>query len=350
MPVLAENTQLPMFFARYQPVIDGALRGELDGCKSLLNATHRYHMGWADSCGNDLVATEGKRLRPTIAMLGADAVGGDVELVVPVAIALEYIHNFSLIHDDIEDQDRYRHHRPTIWVVWGEPVAIVSGNYMLKVADRAARELLNRGLELETSIGAQRLIVEAYLKMMEGQFMDISFEGQTEVSIDEYLTMIERKTGALIQASLHVGGLVAGNGHADTAITDGLRFVGYEFGRLFQIRDDILGVWGSDKTGKPVCGDIYNKKKSLPAIHALSASKGAAAARIRDIYLKTELCDDDVQTVLEIMDAAGTYEFCDSMSTEHWYAAEKMIHQMAIKAEVKRDFSELGEFLVERSA
>ena len=96
-------------------------------------------MGWADKNGADLVATQGKRLRPTMVLLGADAVGGETRSVLPVAIALEYVHNFSLIHDDIEDRDRFRHHRPTIWVVWGDETAIVSGNWMLKLADRSTR-------------------------------------------------------------------------------------------------------------------------------------------------------------------------------------------------------------------
>ncbi len=350
MPAIAERTQLPSFFARYQSVIDRALRAELLGYASEITATHRYHMGWADKDGSDLVATEGKRLRPTIALLGAEAVGGEIELALPAAIALEYIHNFSLVHDDIEDQDRFRHHRPTMWVVWGEPMAIVSGNSMLKVADRAARELLEFGVDLPTSIQAQRLIVEAYLSMIEGQYLDISFENRNEVTIDEYLTMIARKTGALIEVSLHVGGLVAGNGRSDERIADGLRRVGYQFGRLFQIRDDILGVWGSDETGKPVCGDIYNKKKSLPAVHALSSVRGAAANKIQSIYSKADLTGQDVETVLEIMDSIGTYQFCDSMSANHWLEAEKIIDELGLDPSVSSDFRELGDFLVERSA
>ena len=350
MTAVNERTSLPSFFARYQPIIDLALRDELADARSALAVTHRYHMGWADKHGTALSGVEGKRLRPTIAMLGADAVGGEIRLALPVAIALEYVHNFSLIHDDIEDQDRFRHHRPTLWVVWGEPKAIVSGNSMLKVADRATRALIDLGVERGTAIRAQRLITEAYMLMIEGQYLDISFEGRNEVTIDEYLKMIERKTGALIAASLHVGGFVAANSGARARVSDGLRRVGYEFGRLFQIRDDILGIWGNDETGKPVCGDIYNKKKSLPAIHALSTATGASASEIREIYGKPELRDADVETVLEIMSTVGSYEFCTSMSAQHWTAAEEIIEELDFEPSVKIDFRQLGEFLVGRSS
>ena len=348
MPAITERTQLPAFFDRYQPVIDRALRTELENLTSELSDIHRYHMGWADECGLTTVATEGKRLRPTIALLGANAAGGDIRRALPIATALEYVHNFSLIHDDIEDRDRFRHHRQTVWVVWGDPTAIISGNTMLKVADRCATRLLEVGVDLDKSTAAQHLITDAYMRMIEGQYMDISFEQRDAVSIEEYLAMIECKTGALIETSLYVGALVADDG--DSTISEGLRNAGYQFGRLFQIRDDILGVWGSDETGKPVCGDIYNKKKSLPAVHAIAASTGITYERIRSIYQKPELNGQDVEDVLQIMADQETYEFCDEMSKKHWSAAAEIIDGIDIDHEIRNDFIELGEFLVERSS
>lgn len=350
MPVVTDRANVPEFFARYQPMIDTALRAELARYASDIRTTHRYHMGWADKNGADIDATQGKRLRPAMVLLGADAVGGETRSVLPVATALEYVHNFSLIHDDIEDRDRFRHHRPTLWVVWGEETAIVSGNSMLKLADRSTRALCEIGVSLGVSLVAQQQIAQAYMRMIEGQYMDIAFEDRNTVSVDEYLSMIERKTGALIETSLYLGALVASNGNSNGRVPDGLRRAGYEFGRLFQIRDDILGVWGSDETGKPVCGDILNKKKSLPALHALNSSTGKAAAQMREIYNKEELDDCDVQSVLKIMDEAGTYEFCESMSAKHWAAASEIIDGLDIDERIRKDFFDLGEFLVERSS
>ena len=348
MTSLADRAHVPAFFARYQPIIDRALRTELKRYGSELRSTHRYHLGWADRDGQDMDATQGKRLRPTMTLLGADAVGGDTRLAVPVAVALELVHNFSLIHDDIEDRDRFRHHRPTVWVVWGDETAIVSGNSMLKLADRATRVLLELGVSPGMSMQVQRSIAATCLRMIEGQFLDIDFESQDSVSINDYLAMIERKTGALIETSLYLGALTSGNGNSSASTSEGLRRAGYEFGRLFQIRDDILGVWGSDETGKPVCGDIYNKKKSLPAIHALNMSRGSASAQIHSIYQKQELDDRDVQNVLGIMDECSTHEYCDSMSAKHWSAAAAILDELDLDAGVQNDFLELGEFLVVR--
>ena len=350
MPAVAETNRLPNFFARYQPVIDAALRTELHGVQPGLRDAHRYHMGWADAKGADVDGAQGKRLRPAVALLGADAVGGDPTTALPVATALEYVHNFSLIHDDIEDGDQFRHHRPTVWVVWGEPVAIVAGNAMLKVADRAARELADRNVAPDTAVVAQRAIAEAYLSMIEGQFMDIAFEARLDVTISEYLAMIERKTGALIEASLRVGGIVASNGGIDARVIDGLHRVGFALGRLFQIRDDILGVWGSDETGKPVCGDILNRKKSLPAVHVLSSADAASAERFRAIYEQPELDGADVETALDIMDACKTYEYCDAMSIRHWETADQVIRDTGFASNVHADFEELGAFLIGRTS
>lgn len=350
MPVVTDRVNVPDFFARYQPVIDAALRAELGAYAPDIRTTHRYHMGWVDTDGADISATQGKRLRPTMVLLGADAVGGDTCSVLPVATALEYVHNFSLIHDDLEDRDRFRHHRPTIWVVWGDATAILSGNWMLKLADQSTRALHESGISQNLTLTVQQQIALAYMRMIEGQHMDIAFEDRDAVSLDEYLSMIERKTGALIETSLYLGALVASKVKTNNQIPDGLRRAGYEFGRLFQIRDDILGVWGSDETGKPVCGDILNKKKTLPAVHALNYTTGKAAARVRAIYSKTELNDDDVQSVLEIMDEVGTYEFCESMSAKHWAATAEIIDGLDIDERARKDLFDLGEFLVERNS
>lgn len=348
MSTVADRAKVPSFFARYQPSIDRALREELKSYDSDMCDTHRYHMGWADEDGEEIVATQGKRLRPTMALLGADAVDGDPSYALPVATALEFVHNFSLIHDDIEDRDRFRHHRPTVWVVWGDESAIVSGNSMLKIADRATRALLDLGVSVDKSMQAQRSIAEAYMRMIEGQFMDIDFEKRPNVSVEAYLSMIEHKTGALIETSLYLGALVASDDQTSLGVSEGLRAAGYEFGRLFQIRDDVLGVWGSDETGKPVCGDIYNKKKSLPAIHALNASQGNTSTEIQAIYQKPELDERDVDTVLEIMMDSGTYEYCNLMSARHWSAAAAIIDELNLNPGIRNDLIELGEYLVDR--
>ncbi len=343
-------TGLPAFFARYQEPIDAALRAELDGLTLPLYETHSYYMGWTDIDGSESTNSGGKRLRPTLALLAADAAGGEPERAMPVAIALEYVHNFSLIHDDLEDQDRIRHHRPTIWAVWGESTAIVSGNAMLKLADRAMERLSEHGITPSVALEAQSSLTANYLRMMEGQYLDIQFESLDTVTVEQYLDMIERKTGALIETAVFLGSLVGRPGGPDRDFSTGLRSVGYELGRIFQIRDDILGVWGGQETGKPVGADIERKKKALPAVHALNMATGPARKRIREIFAKDELSGSDVEDALEVMDDLRTQEYCQSLADDRWRRAHSVIQSLELAGDTARDLEDLGEFLLIRTS
>lgn len=341
---------LPAFFARYQEPIDAALRAELDGHALPLYETHSYYMGWTDVDGAESASSGGKRLRPTLALLAADAAGGEPERAMPVAVSLEYVHNFSLIHDDLEDQDRIRHHRPTVWAVWGEPTAIVSGNAMLKIADRAMERLTDYGVEPAVVLEAQYSLTDNYLRMMEGQYLDIHFESLSSVTVEQYLDMIERKTGALIETAVFLGSLVGRPGGPDREFSAGLRSVGYELGRIFQIRDDILGVWGGQETGKPVGADIQRKKKALPAVHALNMATGTSKERITEIFAKDELDGGDVEDALQVMDDLQTQQYCQSMADERWLRARSVIQSLELAGDTARDLEELGEFLLIRDS
>jgi geranylgeranyl diphosphate synthase type I len=342
---------LPAFFSRYQSRIDEALRAELTGLEPEMYDIHRYYMGWQEIDGSDSNSMGGKRMRPTLAMLAADAVGGDLERATPIAVALEYVHNFSLIHDDLEDMDRVRHHRPTVWAVWGEPAAIVSGNAMLKIADHAAWKLRSVGVEESVALEAEAVLTNHYLKMMEGQYLDISFETKESVSVDQYLDMIERKTGALIEASIYLGSLVAPEKGPDRQKATALKSIGYELGRIFQIRDDVLGVWGGVETGKPVGADIKRKKKALPAVHALSNSTGPSADRLKEIFrTEGDLNAEDVHVVLEVMENLGTQEYCQTMAEQRWVECKRMIESLELSGTTAAEFTELGEFLLIRES
>lgn len=343
-------TSLPAFFSRYQQPIDAALRAELDELTLPLYATHSYYMGWTDIDGSESESAGGKRLRPTLALLAADAAGGEPERAMPVAVALEYVHNFSLIHDDLEDQDRIRHHRPTVWAVWGEPTAIVSGNAMLKVADKAMEKLTDYGISPVVVLEAQHSLTANYLRMMEGQYLDIQFESLASVTVEQYLDMIERKTGALIETAVFLGSFVGRPGGPDREFSAGLRSVGYELGRIFQIRDDILGVWGGQETGKPVGADIQRKKKALPAVHALSTSEGHAKERITEIFAKEELDGSDVEDALQVMEDLDTQEYCQSLADERWRRAHSVLQSLDLAGQTARDLEDLGEFLLVRTS
>ena len=308
-------------------------------------------MGWQEIDGTDSSAIGGKRMRPTLAMLAAEAVGGDLERATPIAVALEYVHNFSLIHDDLEDMDRMRHHRPTVWAIWGKSAAIISGNAMLKIADQAVWKLRSVGVEDSIALEAEAELTQQYLKMMEGQYLDISFETEESVSVPQYLDMIERKTGALIEASIYLGGLVGPSSGPNRQKAVALKAIGHELGRIFQIRDDVLGIWGGKETGKPVGADIKRKKKALPAIHALNMSRGASASRIKDIFrTQDDLKEKDIHEVLEIMESLETQNYCQSMAAERWMDCKQMIKSLNLSGQTAKEFTELGEFLLVRES
>jgi len=346
----ARRDQLPSFFARYQPLVSSGLRSELASQPLPLYDTLRYHMGWTDEHGRPASFSGGKGLRPALCLLSCEAAGGLPERALPAAVALEFVHNFSLIHDDVQDKDRTRHGRPTVWAVWGIPTAVVAGNAMLKVADRAVSRLAAAGVGQRAALEAGEALAQGYLRMMEGQYLDIAYESRPSITVQEYLDMIERKTGALIETAVYLGPLVAAAGPPDRALAEGLKKVGWELGRVFQIRDDILGVWGGPKTGKPVGADIQRKKKSLPAVHALNTAAGPAGRELHAIYAKPVLGGDDVERVLEVMSSLHTKDYCQKMAEERWRQGLCVIKSLQLARRTARDFEDLGEFLLVRES
>lgn len=257
---------------RYRDEIDAELRASLASLQLPLHDMLRYHLGWLEADGSPGPGLVGKALRPTLCLLASDAVSGRHDRALPTAAAVELVHNFSLIHDDVQDGDRQRRHRPTVWSVWGQPQAINAGTATYAAAALALERLADHGVPAEMRLRANATLHRACLRLLEGQYLDLAFETRTEVSVDEYLAMVGGKTAALIAASLALGALVADPGLRPAAVehdrrVDALARMGEHLGLAFQIRDDMLGIWGDeDATGKPVGADIRARKKSLPIV------------------------------------------------------------------------------------
>ena len=338
---------LPSVFDRYGESIQNALRSGLTHDHSPVYDMLRYYMGWADESGAPMQAMTGKAVRPTLCLFGCEAVGGTVSAAIPAAAALEFIHNFSLVHDDIQDEDETRHNRKTIWAVWGKPKALVSGNVLRIVADTTLHGLARQGLDSDRALGAVALLTESYLEMIEGQYMDMAFEGRHDIGMDDYLLMISRKTGALIRCSLNLGALV---GADDPQTTAAFRECGRALGYVFQIRDDVLGVWGDEKiTGKPVGADIRRKKNSYPAVYAMEAAESEDRATLSRIYEKPELDDDDVKSALEIMEKIGVRDRAQSEAAEWADAAIQSIAHLELSPWARRQVEEFTHFLLVRN-
>ena len=262
--------ELPDGFVRHRAEITAEMRAVLESRSLPLYDMVRYALGWQESDGTPHEGG-GKGIRPSLTLMTAEALKPDSpdearRHAVGGAAAIELVHSFSLVHDDIQDGDVKRHHRETVWMVWGRSQAINVGDALRELSEHALRRSSQAGVRAESVLEAQRLLNETTLEMIEGQYMDLEFEARADVSVDEYLTMIERKTGAMIGCSMAMAGLLASD-DKDTAVT--LDRAGRHLGLCFQIRDDWLGIWGnSDATGKSSDNDIRRRKKTYPVVYA----------------------------------------------------------------------------------
>lgn len=301
-----------------------------------------YHLGWVDEEFNPCEIRGGKQLRSTMCLLACEAMDGGFDRALPAAAALELVHNFSLIHDDIEDGDEKRRHRDTVWKLWGVPQAINTGDAMDVISYMA---ILRLQLKSATMVDILRLFNSTIMQLCEGQYLDMDFQARPTVTVEEYLQMIAGKTAALIEASTAIGAMAATE---DMEAVRHFRTFGYKIGVGFQIQDDILGIWGDpEKTGKSARNDIRNKKKSLPVLYALQHSP--QKAELKKLYAKETLSDADIDRIFEILTKTGAYDYTKKMAKK--YRDEALAELEALKPVNRRaldDLKAIGLFLVER--
>ncbi|GII62362.1 dimethylallyltransferase [Sphaerisporangium krabiense] len=275
-----------------------ALRGAVESLPPSMRSVAGYHFGWLDRHGAAAVGGGGKAVRPALALLSAEAVGADAGTAVPAAVAVELVHNFSLLHDDVMDGDLTRRHRATAWSLFGVSPAILAGDALLALAFDV---LAASGHPAAPEGG--RLLGATVLDLIDGQGADTSFETRGDVSLQECLSMAESKTGALLGASCALGALFGG---AAPERVERLRAFGDRLGLAFQFVDDLLGIWGDPAvTGKPIHSDLRNRKKSLPVVAALS-SGSPAGDELAALYGREEPpAGPDLVRAAELIELAG---------------------------------------------
>jgi len=322
----------------YSAYTDGQMKAVLNGRKNVgrLYDMMKYHLGWLDEGFNDCRAPRGKSLRSTICLLACEAIAGDRNKALPAAAAVELLHNFSLIHDDIEDGDEKRRHRDTLWKLWGVPQAINTGDAMDIVANLSLLDL-DGSVKPEMMIEIMRLFNETVIELCEGQYLDMDFQCRSDVSVDEYITMVSGKTAALIEAAAAIGAMVATE---DEDVIGRFKTFGRKIGISFQIRDDILGIWGDPKsTGKSAKNDIRNKKKSLPVLYAMEKSKRRAELKLSDL---------DVARVFDILTEAGALEYTQNEAQRYKDEAMAQFEGLRLHKAPMERLQAIGRFLVER--
>jgi geranylgeranyl diphosphate synthase, type I len=308
-----------------------ALRGD-----SRLRSILRYHVGLEDQQGRP--ADEcGKLVRPSLLLFVAEELGVSLHQALPAAVGIELIHGFSLLHDDIQDRDATRRGRPAAWTVWGASEAINAGDLMQTLAVTSA---------LRAGVPATNILMTATAEMIEGQSLDLSFESR-HVRLEEYYRMIDLKTGALLRASLEMGGVLA---ESEPAVLAHLTQLGRALGRAFQIQDDLLGTWGdSDVLGKPAGSDIRRRKQSYPAILAFERSSAEDRRALTAVYSFEEpVTEDHVTQTIRLMTRlgireAGKAEVCDALA--HAHAA---LNELPFSSEGKADMVALLDYLARR--
>jgi geranylgeranyl diphosphate synthase, type I len=276
-----------------------------------------YHLGLAAAVQGP---GGGKRMRPLMCVLVYEALAGDPQGMLPAAAALELLHNFTLIHDDIEDQDPRRHHRATVWSVWGVPQAINAGDGMYAVSRLAIQRLRRHGFPADRILDISALLDQTCVRVCEGQFLDISFETRTDVTADRYRAMAAKKTGALFSASAQGPAILATD---DAAVHERLARFGAEFGHAFQAHDDVQGIWGtSDRTGKVEMNDLVKKKKTLPVALAFERSTTKARMELDELFAPPEpLPAANVERIRALLDELGVRAVIEREIVEHRDAA-----------------------------
>ena len=337
---------LPSAFDTYKHALDLALKGVFKDRDLGLYKMQRYHIGWIDKDGNPYEG-QGKGIRPLMCLLSCEAAGGDWHDALPAAAAIELVHNFSLIHDDIQDGDIQRRHRDTVWHVWGLAQGINAGDAMRGLATLT---LLKGAAPIHSSAKVHAAIEAlewASLEMIEGQYLDITYEHNTLITINQYLDMISRKTGALIECSFYLGALLATN---EVDIIQSLKRLGRQLGLVFQIRDDYLGVWGNEqRLGKPIASDIKRKKMCLPLVYALQSVKGQDRTTLNSIYKNSNPSTPaEVEEVLGILDRVKAKEYCQAAAQEQCDKAYIELETLGLELRMDSQIRELARFFLER--
>lgn len=329
----------------YSAYTDAQMRALFEKRKNVghLYDMMKYHLGWLDENFRECKAPRGKSLRSTMCLLACEAVCNDYRKALPAAAAVELLHNFTLIHDDIEDGDEKRRHRDTLWKLWGVPQAINTGDAMDIVANLSLLELEGT-VRPEMMVSIMRLFNETVIELCEGQYMDMEFQERDDVSVDEYIKMVSGKTAALIEASTAIGAMVATE---DQSIIGRFKAFGRKIGIAFQIRDDILGIWGNpEHTGKSAKNDIRNKKKSLPVLYAMEASP--ERDELKRIYGKEHLTEGDIARVFDILTRAGALEYAQKEANRYKDEAMSQFEGLKLYKAPMDKLNAIGLFLVER--
>ncbi|MEU3789272.1 family 2 encapsulin nanocompartment cargo protein polyprenyl transferase [Streptomyces fructofermentans] len=322
--------------------VDPELRRAVESLPGSMRRVALYHFGWEHADGTPAAGNAGKAVRPALVLAAVRALGGREASAARVAAAVELVHNFTLLHDDVMDRDTTRRHRPTAWAVFGDAAAVLAGDSLQALAHR----LLADDPHPAAPAAAARLAA-CVVELCEGQHVDTALEsrGPEDVTLDEVLTMAEAKTGALLGCACAIGGLYAGAGAEDV---DALDAFGREAGLAFQLIDDVIGIWGDPgRTGKPAGADLMARKKSLPVVAALTSGT-PAAAELAELY-RLPYRDGDLEATVLAVERAGGRDWAQVQAADRMARALHHLSRAVPDPEAAGGLLSLAEFVTRRT-
>ena len=364
------TTPIPQILERARVLVEPSLRRAVEQLDPQIAPLALYHFGWADAHGRPTEAgSGGKGIRSALAVLSAEAAGAPAEAGVSGAVAVELIHNFSLLHDDIIDDDAERRHRPAVWAVFSQGEAIIVGDAlhalafdvllggMAAGADSAAEEAggadsVARGTAeandaaTEASAVAAARLASATAAMIAGQSRDMAFNERMDITPEQCLDMEADKTGALLGYASSVGAVLA---KADAEVIGALESFGSKLGLAFQAADDLLGIWGDPAvTGKPVGNDLRERKKSFPVVVALSQQTEASEELASILSQDAALNEADIARATELVEQAGGKESTNAAAHDYLHQALACIQTAPLAAPAVEELTHLARFVVAR--
>ncbi|MEU4350655.1 family 2 encapsulin nanocompartment cargo protein polyprenyl transferase [Streptomyces sp. NPDC023838] len=327
---------------RTRVAVHPRLRATVESLPGSIRRVAMYHFGWEHADGTPAAGQAGKAIRPALVLAATAALGGDPEHALRAAAAVELVHNFTLLHDDVIDEDATRRHRPTAWTVFGTPDAIIVGDALLALA---LRLLAEDGHPAAPAASAR--LAACVIELCAGQQADCAFEqrGPQEVSLEECLDMAMAKTGALLGCACSLGALYAGAGPDEVAALDAF---GREAGLAFQLIDDLIGIWGDPgRTGKPAGADLASHKKSLPVVAALTSGT-PAAAELAELY-RGPMGAAAVRRAAGAVDRAGGRDWAQIHAADRMGRAVDQLSRAVPDLAAAGDLLALAEFVTRRS-
>ncbi|MFJ5192838.1 family 2 encapsulin nanocompartment cargo protein polyprenyl transferase [Streptomyces sp. NPDC088394] len=342
-PLAAQGQEAEVLLEATRALVDPQLRAAVESLPGSIRRVAMYHFGWQEADGTPSSGPAGKAIRPALVLAAARALDGDPVRAVRAAVAVELVHNFTLLHDDVIDEDRTRRHRPTAWAAFGIPDAVIAGDAMLALAQRLLAEDPD-----PASARASARLSTCVIELCAGQQADCAFEdrGPEEVTLDECLTMATAKTGALLGCACALGALYAG---AEERAVRGMDGFGREAGLAFQLIDDLIGIWGDPvRTGKPVGADLVAHKKSLPVVAALTSGT-PAAAELATLYRGSMNTPGEVSRAADAVERSGGRDWAQICAADRMARAVSHLSRAVPDLGRAGDLLTLAEFVTRRT-